>query len=113
MREGAVAWATAPLSAVSGQLPMEINFGKLILKQRQYDKNRLHSQKSALQGRKQGASALADSEVAYAAAGDRAEHGGGGIGGSRYFAGTMDNSGVSGRSTIFISAGLAAGFQDG
>lgn len=38
------------LSAVSGQLPVEINFGKLILKQRQYDKNRLHSQKSALQG---------------------------------------------------------------
>ena len=39
--------------------------------------------------------------------------GGGGIGDSRYFAGMMDNSGVSGRSTIFISAGLAAGFQDG
>ena len=88
MREGAVAWATASfLSAVNGQLPMTGLFSPW-----QYDKNRLHSQKSALQGRKQGASALADSEVAYAAAGDRAEHGGGGIGGSRYFAGMMDNS---------------------
>ncbi len=46
-------------------------------------------------------------------AGDRAEHGGGGIGDSRYFAGTIDNSGVIGRSKIFISAGLIAGFQDG
>ena len=39
--------------------------------------------------------------------------GGGGIGDSRYFAGTIDNSGVIDRSKIFISAGLIAGFQDG
>ena len=54
-----------------------------------------------------------DTKSALGGAGDHAQHGGGGIGVSRYFAGPSDNNGVFGRKEEAGSVVPVAVFLDG